>query len=265
MIPTPPPRTTQPDELARERTALSEAGPITPTVLAVAETAARLLAILDRASVLHADPARPVADTLWDYRITGQRASYHANPIATWVATHLPPKHPELSDWRIAVYGYRLVVGWREPTVEGTASLVMLMPYSVNVLLDEFNAGGHHRLVSRRRPWARSPRTTPPSTPPRTLATEPPIAKRLADTEVQEPDPSGARRARWWSRRRTRAILQRPPLPGQPLVLRPCGCKAFFGGHGYDPTDPTQRPDRLEACGTHQGTVAVPVESELHA
>lgn len=261
MIPAPPPRVTLDDELARERSALREAGPITPTVQAVAETAIRLLAILDRDSILHPYPAAAVARTLWEYRITGQRASYHANPIAAWVARTLPGKHPDLNNWMIAVYGYRLVVGWHDPAIQGRASLVVLMPYSVNLFLDQFNAGGHPRLVSRRRPWSRGPRTTPPPAAPQDPTNEPPLAKRLADTLDQDSSPAPARKSRTWRRRRTRATEWRPPVPGQPVVLHPCGCKAFFGGHGYDPTNPTQRPDRVEACGTHQGTAPLPVRS----
>ena len=216
MIPVSAPKDDSPDELVCERTALRDAGPVTPTVLAVAGTA---LAPACHTGSRLGPSCRPGSSRgghlvgLPHHRPT---PLLPRQPHRSLDRNHLPLKHPELSDWKIVVYGYRLVVAWQEPAVEGTASLVLLMPYSVNVFLDEFNAGGHHRLVSRRRPWSRGPRTTPPPTPPGTPRDGAAIAKRLADTDAQQPDPGGARRVRWWPRRRARAILRRPRCPVSP-------------------------------------------------
>ena len=262
-----------PEAFELERAALLEDRPLTPTVEAVATALEQLLNVLDAGGPLAEDPAGPVAHALWDFYARGDRGSYRTNPVAVCVRTRLPRKYPELTGWDVAVYGYRLVVSWQAVATGERGSLGMLMPYGVNLFLEQFNAGGHRRLVARRHWWSRSPRhPSGPSTtartvwrdpldrpppPPRTPAPPvppeppappaPPVARR--GPPVVRPDQSNR------STRRRRRPRPRPqPAPGQLSVDLACGCQVVYGRHGYDPTDPDQQPERLIPCEQHQAS-----------
>ena len=237
MIPSPPPRTTQPTSWYVSGP-LRDAGPVTPTVLAVAGTA---LAACHTGSRL-GPSCRPGSSRgghlvgLPHHRPTPllprqPHRSLDRNPS--------PTQAPRLSDWRIVVYGYRLVVAWQEPAVEGTASLVLLCrTRSMSSSMSSTPAGTPPGEPPTS--MVPQPRTTPPPTPPGTAA-EPP-----SPNAWPTPTPSSLTLVVLVESVGGRAVAPVPfcGAPGARSArrARSCGCKAFFGGHGYDPTDQLSTP-----------------------